>query len=151
MNVYKQRVLPIVLASLLLPAGCDDKDSKDSKQPARPTAALSVTLTANEVRDLGVRTMIARSETYTETALAYGVVSNFDALSQADASVLTAEAAVRQSQASVARTRRLKALKAVSQEALDLAEKQAATDAAQLAMAERQEASAFGRNAPWLV
>jgi hypothetical protein len=73
------------------------------------------------------------------------------ALAQVDSGLLTAQAAVRQSQADVERYRALFAQGgAISRQVLDTAEKQAATDRAQLLLAQRNEYVQFGQRAPWL-
>lgn len=135
---------------LLALAGCGDKSSGKAavKEPAAPT--MGVRLAADDAEDLGIRTALVRAATYTPQIHGYGEVSNFETLAQAASDVTTAAAGVRQSAAAVKRVRNLASGNAISRDALDAAEKQAATDAAALTLAQRKEATSYGRDAPWL-
>ncbi len=109
-----------------------------------------IALTAGDIARLGLQSRPLEPASYTPRVHGYGVVVDLSALAQADANVTTARVAARQSRADLIRTRNLfRQNKAVSRQALDLAEKQAATDAAQLLLAERQELVQFGPQAPW--
>jgi hypothetical protein len=73
-----------------------------------------------------------------------------DALAQTDADLTVAESAARASQSALTRAENLyKADTGVSRQVLEQAEHQAATDAAQLALAQRKAIATWGRDAPW--
>jgi hypothetical protein len=135
---------------LFVLAGCDDKSSGKAADKPAAAPALGVVLSAEDAAHLGIRTAPVRAATYTPQIRGYGAVSSFEALAQAASDVATAEAAARQSAATLKRNRSLAAANAVSHEGLDAAEKQAATDAAALTLAQRKEATSYGRDAPWL-
>lgn len=140
---------PVALFLCLALAACDNGDYKKSASKP-PPAENVVALSADEAAHLDIRAVALQATEYTPNVQGYGLVISFDALAQADSDVATAEAAARQSQASYVRQQHLARLAATSRETLDLAQKQAATDAAQLTLAQRKEAATFGRDAPWL-
>jgi hypothetical protein len=77
-------------------------------------------------------------------------VLSIDALAQTDADLSVAEAAARASQAALERAEGLyKADTGVSRQVLETAQHQAATDAAQLALAQRKAIATWGHDAPW--
>lgn len=137
-------------ALLLVLAACgpsaptaDKKDDSDSQS--------GVTLTADQIRSLGITTMPARSAAYRRTISGYGVVVGLDAIAQADADITSASAAAVQSAAAAARAKSLSTgdEAAVSQEVVEAAQSKAATDQAALALAQRKFESVFGLHAPW--
>lgn len=91
--------------------------------------------------------------TYTPQVRGYGVIVDLSKVAQADADILTAEAAAKQSDAALKRAQALfgdtKSAHAISLEALEAAEHQAEADKIQVALADRREVAAFGQNAPW--
>jgi hypothetical protein len=110
-----------------------------------------VALTRGEIVRLGLQTAPLAPASFTPHVHGYGVAIDLSQLAQVDSGFLTAQAAVRQSQADVSRYRALFAQGgAISRQVLDTAEKQAATDQAQLLLAERNEYVQFGQRAPWL-
>ncbi|MDE2161584.1 MAG: hypothetical protein KGL56_01405 [Alphaproteobacteria bacterium] len=131
-------------------AGCDGKSSGGSADKAQATPQLGVVLSADDAAHIGIRTAPIRAVAYTPQIQGYGEVSNFETLAQAVSEVTTAEAAARQSAATLTRYRKLAGALAVSRETLDAAEKQALTDEAALTLAQRKEATTYGRDAPWL-
>jgi hypothetical protein len=124
----------------------------DAGARAARTPAHIVVLTAGEIARLGLQTVALKPANFTPRVHGYGVVMDLTALAQVDSGLLTAEASVRQSQADVQRYRALftQGGGAVSRQILDTAEKQAATDQAQLLLAQRNEYVQFGQHAPWL-
>lgn len=120
--------------------------------PSPPAAApkFVVQLSGDDIRRLGIMVMPARAVRYTPHVHGYGVVVDLTALAQSNSDVATAAAAAHESGADLSRARALFAQNAgESRQALDAAQKQAAADAAALALAERKEAAQFGQNAPW--
>jgi hypothetical protein len=150
MILAKLRACAAVGLCLFVLAGCDDKSS--GKAADKPAAApeLGVILSAEDAAHLGIRTAPVRAARFTPQIHGYGAVAGFEALAQAVSDVATAEAAARQSAATLRRNLSLAAAAAISREGLDAAQKQAATDAAALTLARRKEATSYGRNAPWL-
>ena len=134
---------------LLTLAACDSQPTdKATPRPAATTDS-GVNLTPEEAAHLAIRTMPVRAVGYAPQLRGYGVVSSFEALAQAVSDVATAQAAVRQSSATLARGRRLASALAISRESLDAAERQYATDEAALTLAQRKENTTYGRDAPW--
>jgi hypothetical protein len=118
---------------------------------SKPVTGRIVTLTAVEITRLGLQVTALKSASFTPRVHGYGAVVDLTALAQTDSGFLTARAAVTQSQADVKRYRTLFAQdNAISRQLLDTSEKQAATDQAQLLLAERNEFVQFGQQAPWL-
>ena len=114
----------------------------------RPTC--SVTLDAATKAHLGIATAAAQAVQYRGDVRGYGQVLGLDTLAQADADLSLAEASARASQAALTRAQGLfNADTGVSRQVLETAEHQAETDAAQLALAQRKAAAAWGHDAPW--
>jgi hypothetical protein len=90
-----------------------------------------------------------RQVRYTPRVKGYGVVVDLGALAQAEANIAAARAAARQSRAELHRQLNLFAHNATTAQLKEAAERQSATDDAQLLLAERQEAVVFGSQAPW--
>ncbi|MDE2184184.1 MAG: hypothetical protein KGJ78_14285 [Alphaproteobacteria bacterium] len=147
MSHLRHHIVMILCLSLL--TACDN--SSPPKADAKPKPAEGVvSLSPDETAHLGIRTVAVAAAAFTPNIQGYGLIVSFDTLAQADSDVATAEAAARQSQASLRRQQHLMRSDATTREAVDLAQKQAATDAAQLVLAQRKEAATFGRTAPWL-
>lgn len=112
-----------------------------------------VVLSSEEIARLGIETAPAQSATYTPQIRGYGVVTSLSTVAQTDSDIRTAQAAVADSQAALDRMGRLfgrgDAIHAVSAQTVDTARHQAASDRAQLALADRKEIATFGANAPW--
>jgi hypothetical protein len=110
-----------------------------------------VTLNSGDIARLGIRVAPLKPASYTPRVHGYGVVMDLSEIALVDSGLITAQAAARQSQADVERYRALFAQGgAISKQILDTAEKQAATDQAQLLLAQRNEFVQFGQQAPWL-
>jgi hypothetical protein len=113
-------------------------------------ALLSVALKPEEVSTMGITTAPAQSVQSSAEVQGFGVVLPHETIATAVAEVRTAVAAEHQSQAALARTRRLAgtpgAMPAETQEA---AERQAIADQAALELARQKLSSAFGLNPPW--
>ncbi len=110
----------------------------------------SVTLDPASRARLGITTAAATAKPYRAESRGLGQVLGLEILAQTDADLSVAEAAARTSQAALARAQSMFAADTgISRQALEAAEQQAATDAAQLALAQRKSLAAWGRDAPW--
>jgi hypothetical protein len=108
-------------------------------------AGEGVTLTSEEAEKLGVATEPAETADYAAEIVGYGVVVPHDTVATAVAELATARAAQEQSRAIAARARRLTGTPgAMSAEAVENADRQVATDAAALALAEHRLSSVIG-------
>jgi hypothetical protein len=105
------------------------EEEEDADQTGR-----NVRLDQPTIARLGIQTTkIQMAQNRTETA-GFGVVITFDTLAQVDSDLTTAEVAAQNSAAAAARARALfSADTAISRQALETAERQAAADASQLA------------------
>lgn len=108
-------------------------------------------LKAEEIKGLGLRMAPASAARYVPAITGYGIVSTLDAIGQADADLVTAEAAAIQSAAALTRARDLSTgpEAAISREQVQIAEAKAASDQAAVALARRKAEAAFGPNSPW--
>jgi len=140
--------LRALAAGLLLLAAahpCSAQDEDDYEAPER-----SVTLDAQTKARIGVTTVAAQSVQYRGEASGLGLVLGIDAIARTDADLTVAESAAQLSQAALVRARGLfGADTSISRQALEAAEQQAATDAAQLMLAERKAEATWGHDAPW--
>ena len=140
--------MAFVLALPLL-AGCNKSADKKADEDKTEAAQNQVTLSAEDVEHLGIATAPLQAAQYVPDVRGFGSVTSFETLAQSITDVTTAEAAAEQSSAALAHARSLAAEKLITRDALAAAERQATTDAAQVLLAERKQAIAFGRNAPW--
>jgi hypothetical protein len=143
--------LALPCAALLLSiAGCGQSAPAEDKKDAGDNQA-GVTLTPEQVKDLGIATTPARAAIYRQTVSGYGAVVALDTIAQADADVASALAAAAQSAAAAVRARSLSTGEeaAVSREVVEATQSKAAADQAALGLAERKLQSAFGFDAPW--
>lgn len=132
-----------LLCALISPTWASDEDSYSA--PDR-----SVTLDAPSRARLGIVSAAAAAKPFNAEVRGLGQVLGLDALAQTDADLSVAEAAARASQAALTRAQGMFTADAgVSRQVLEAAEHQAATDAAQLALAQRKSISTWGRDAPW--
>jgi hypothetical protein len=114
------------------------------------TSAGTITLSPDELRDLGIQTAPVGATAYASQAQGYGIVTSLESLAQSDSELSTAEAAARQSQASLERAQNLAQTEgALSRSEFEAAQRQAASDAAALALAQHKAAATFGQTAPW--
>ena len=134
----------LVLLTACGPAGTPEKKEDKNSAPG-------VSLSAEDVKGLGIVTVAARGTTFQKEVTGYGIVTALDAIAQADADYLTASAAAAQSAAAAARARALGTgdEAAVSREVVEVAASKAAADQAALALARRKADSVFGIHAPW--
>ena len=141
----------VFLLALVLPllVGCDKGSEKTADKDNADTAQDQVVISAEDVEHLGIATAPVQAVQYVPDVRGFGAVTSFDALAQSISDVTTAQAAAEQSQAALQHAKSLFTDQLITRDALALAERQAATDAAQVLLAERKQAVAFGRNAPW--
>jgi hypothetical protein len=141
-----------VLACLLLLAGCgkSDNPSDAAKAPDKEEAS-GVTLSADEVKGLGVETIAAEPAQYRAEASGYGTVVSLDTIAQADSDLLAARAVAVQSRAAARRDVYLFRDQggAISREVMETAVAKADSDEAQLTLAQRKAQAAFGLTPPW--
>jgi hypothetical protein len=137
-------------ASLLLLAAC----SKSAGPPvevkeadAKPEHGL--TLDKEQREKIGLATAHAAESSFLAESSGYGVVLGHEAIAVASAEVATAQAAMRQSRAALARTQQLAGTPgALPAETAENAERQAAANAAALTLAERRLTALLGQAAP---
>jgi len=142
----------VTIAALLMLCACGKPDA-DNKSAAKADtdSPLGVSLSAAEVKSLGIATVPAAVASYRQQITGYGVVAALDVIAQADADVRTAQAAAAQSQAAAGRAQSLATGEeaAVSREIVETTQSKAATDQAALTLARRKAEATFGRTAPW--
>ena len=139
----------IVALAVALLAGCGKEAEKKADEDKTDTTQNQVKLSSEDVEHLGIATASVQAVQYVPDVRGFGSVTSFEALAQSISDVTTAQAAAEQSQAALAHARSLAAEKLITRDALAAAERQAATDTAQVLLAQRKQAVAFGRNAPW--
>ena len=138
----------IAMASVMLFAANTAALAQEEDEDEAPERNL--TLDKATVMRLGIRTAPLQTAQYRNETSGFGVVLAFDTLAQTDADLTTAESAAANSRAAADRARALFAADvAVSRQTVEAAERQAAADAAQLALAERKAVAAWGQGAPW--
>jgi hypothetical protein len=149
------------MLSLALLCACGKQASAPQAAKAAPEAGggaaekddastATVKLTPEEVAKLGLTTTAAVAVRFVPAKQGFGVVLSHDAIAQAVADVVTAQAAVRQSQAVLARIARLAGTAgAESAEVRESAVRQAAVDAAALRLAEAKASATLGEHPPW--
>jgi hypothetical protein len=147
------RFLPFLFAAtLLVLAGCNKSAPSGEKADKKDEdSSPGVHLSEDELKGLGLTVAPAAAAHYQPGVSGYGVVTSLENIAQADSDLVTAQAAVTQSQAAAARARDLSTGEeaAISREQLQVAEAKAASDQAALALARRKADAAFGLNAPW--
>jgi hypothetical protein len=144
----------VVAAISAAQSGCrPDADSDSNADPAPETtaSALTIVLGAEQRAKLGVSTTSLEQATFEQRVEGIGVVLEVQPIVQIMADLTSAEAAVTQSRAAAARAAALfEADAAVSREVLEMAQRQAASDEASVAVARAEAVVAFGAAAPWL-
>ena len=144
----------VVLALCLLLGACNPQAPvAEAGKPdiaAEPEHRSGVTLTAEEAGHLGIAVAGAAAAAYVPEQAGYAVALGHEAIAQAAADIASAEAAARQSRAAWERIQRLAGSPgAASTEATDSAQRQAATDAAAWALAQRKASSIWGQHPSW--
>ena len=154
--MYPRPLLATLLSGLVLCGSCGREPpaadaAKTEPAPAPEEKASDiVTLKPEEVAALGITASAATTVRYQAATSGFGVVLGHDVIAQAVADVATAHAVAAQSQAVLARMRRLAGTPgADSTEARENAARQAAVDAAALRLAKAKSSSVLGQNPPW--
>ena len=139
------------LTVLLSLGACGKSDEKSPAPPEKEAPESGVTLSADQVRGLGIATVAAKPADYRAEASGYGTVVSLDTIAQADSDLMSAEAVAAQSRAAATRARYLFSDQggAVSRESMEAAVARAQSDEAQLALARRKAQAAFGLAPPW--
>ena len=151
----KDRSLLLAYLGLALLTACHRSEtpaSSDESAAVENTgeAHSEVTLQAEEKQKMGIVSAAAAPATFAAQTAGYGVVLSHDVIAQAVADVATAEAALRQSRAALARVTNLAGTPgAFSAETQETAQRQAAADEAALILAQRKLSATFGQNQPW--
>jgi len=127
------------------------KDEADAKEAGgKEEAGAGVTLTPEQIEKLGVVTQAVQSIDYREETAGYGIVMAHEAIAQAVAELVTAQATVRLSQSALSRAKRLSGTPgAVSADVEETAAHQAAVDSAALTLSMQRMSSTLGMNPPW--
>ena len=147
-NTTRSCLLTVAASAMLLTA-CGQTPEKAAE---KETPSEGVRLTDEQAQNLGITTAPAKAIQHTAEIRGYGIVMGLDAMAQADAEIVTGQAAAAQSASALRRARSLASGEdaAISQEALDTAIRQAASDDAALGLAKRKAMAMFGQDAPWL-
>ncbi len=145
-----RRATVLALGCLLLVSACGESAAPPAKKEDGDQMS-GISLTADEMKGLGIATVPVVAAQYSAQAGGYGVVTALDTVAQADSDFLSAQAVAAQSQAAAARAKSLATGEeaAISREALEAAQSKAAADAATLALARRKTEAAFGLHSPW--
>jgi hypothetical protein len=155
-----RRTALIVLMALTAACAKPGADPDDAKPPASASAATAdeaagkggaaeVGLDAQQVADLGIVVAAVAAASRVPETRGFGVVLDHERVAQAVADLAVAQAASRQSSAALARLQRLAGGEgAETMDALEVAERQASSDAAALALAERKATSVWGQHPP---
>ena len=139
--------------ALLALGGCsgDDPGVEAEAAAEHEQPALGVALDEDEARKLGVEVAPIAAGAYQPSVSGTARVVDVQAAIALLADLEKAETETRTSQSALKRARDLfRSDTAVSAEALDAAERQAATDDAQVKVARARASLEFGRGAPWL-
>ena len=108
-----------------------------------------VVLSADEVGKLGITTTAVQAVTYTPSAQGFGVIVGHDTIAQVAADLQTATAAAHQSEAALARGKRLASGPgALGTDAVESATRQVAADQASLELARRKLTATLGQDFP---
>lgn len=108
-----------------------------------------VVLSADEVGRLGITTTAVQAVTYTPGAQGFGVIVGHDTIAQVAADLQTATAAAHQSEAALARGKRLASGPgALGTDAVESATRQVAADQASLELARRKLTATLGQDFP---
>lgn len=146
----------LVFGLLLSVSGCTGKpgaaDSDD--KPAAATKAEQeehgLKLDAEQREKLGIVTTPAADATFLAESPGYAVVLSHEPIAVASAELGNAQAALRQSHAALARVQQLAGTSgALPTETAETAERQAATDAAAVTLAEHRLTALLGQSAPF--
>jgi hypothetical protein len=160
MYSHRRLIGPLILCLALWPL-CGCQKATGDKEDAGAAAAAGSTgseaqpgpglqLKPEQVEHLGIALSSAQPAAVAPEVQGYGLVLSHDAIAQAVAELATATAAERQSSAALERVRHLVGTPgALSADTLEGAERQAAIDAAALALAHRRLSATLGAQAPW--
>lgn len=159
MNRYVVLLLWSVGVSLLgMLGGCHGNASTAGAAPAAAAppgdaaeaGAPQVVLKPEEITSMGLTVTTVSAASHASEVMGFGVVSAHEPLAQAYAEQLSTTATARQSEAAQARARRLAGTEgAMSRDALELAQRQAAVDQAAAQLARQRLTAGFGQSPPW--
>ena len=113
-------------------------------------AGEGVSLTAEQVEKIGLKTEALKTVDYAEESAGYGAVVPHEAIAQAVADLSTAQAAEKQSRSALSRTQRLTGTPgAMSADVEEANARQLAVDTAALNLAKQRLSASFGQKPPW--
>jgi hypothetical protein len=147
-------IVAVCMAALCL-AGCRQGPSAAEAPPAQAKdkgapEVEGVTLKSEEIDKAGIKTARLAAASHMPESTGYAVVITRETIAQAVAELTSAAAVERQSRSALTRARSLAGTPgAMSIEAQETAERQAAVDHAAFVLAERRLSASYGQNAPW--
>jgi hypothetical protein len=133
-------------------SAADEKSSSAAKtgESKDQEASDGVSLTPEQIEKIGLKTVAVKAVDYSEETAGYGTVIPHEAIAQAVAEIITAQAAEKQSRSSLARTQRLSGtLGAMSADVEEANARQLAVDTAALNLAKQRLSATFGQKPPW--
>jgi hypothetical protein len=144
-------VLLLVLSACQKSTPTDEAPiSESAAEGTEADTTTDVTLQPEEITHMGIVTSTVKATLHASETEGYGVVMSHDAIAQSVAEVATAEAAVQQSRAALARLQRLSGTPgALPAENTENATRQATADAAALNLAQRRLSATLGQTPPW--
>ena len=143
---------PDVKAAPTAPAssGRDGAGSEGGSDSTAGAPAPSIALSEEDATKLGVTSVEPKTTVWTPESSGYAVVISHEGIAQSVADLAAAQAAERHSRAALARAGQLAGgAGALSAEARENAERQAALDGAALALAERRLTTVIGEHPAW--
>jgi hypothetical protein len=132
------------------PATADAKKGDESADDTKKAETREVALTPEQVTRLGIVTTAVQETRYSASSEGFGVVVSHELVAQVAADLHTAVAALKQSEAALARAQRLAAGPgALGTDVLESAQRQHGADQAALQLARRKLTSLLGTGFPW--
>ncbi len=155
MKAFHRATLLVSGLLLLSVSGCEGKfgAADDDDKPAAASKTVveeyGLKLDAEQREKLGIVTTAAANASFLAETPGFGVVLSHEPIAVASAELSNAQLALRQSQAALARAKQLSGTPgALPTETIEAAERQAATDAAALTLAEHRLTALLGQGAP---
>ena len=154
------RILPLCIAAAALSValaslcacqkGSSGVVAPAAEKPDSRDAGEGVSLTPAQIEKMGLQTEALKAVDYAAETAGYGVVIAHETIAQAVAELRTAQAAEKQSNSALARTRRLSGTPgAMSADVEEANARQLAVDTAALNLAQQRLSATFGQRPPW--
>lgn len=142
-------VIALLYAALSWLGGCSRQPAAEVPRSSAETQG-KVTLTPEQIEKIGLETTSVKATEFGDEATGYGSVIPHDAIAQAVAELISAQATAKQSRSALERTRRLSGTAgAVSADTEEAGARQAEVDAAALTLAKQRLSATFGLKPPW--